>query len=85
MGRACSNVAHMVKMRNAYRSLVRKSEGKRPQEKTRHRWEDNIKMNLMERGCEDVNWIYMHQYRVLRWVHVNKLRSFGFHKRQEIY
>jgi len=33
-------------MRNAYKILVRKSEGKRPFRKLRHRWEENIGMNL---------------------------------------
>jgi hypothetical protein len=32
--------------RNAYRILVRKPEGKRPQERPRCRWMDNIKMEL---------------------------------------
>ena len=32
-----------------------KPEGKKPLGRTRHRWEDNIKMDLQEvgRGCED--------------------------------
>ena len=29
-----------------------KPEGKRPLERTRRRWEDNIKMDLEEVGCE---------------------------------
>jgi hypothetical protein len=33
-------------MRNAYKNLVGKSEGKRPLTKPRHKWEDNIKMHL---------------------------------------
>jgi hypothetical protein len=41
MGRTCST--HGDK-RNAYRVVVRKPEGKRPQGRIRHRWEDNIKM-----------------------------------------
>jgi hypothetical protein len=39
--------------------LVRKSEGKRPLRRPRHRWEDNIKMDLREIGCGGVGWIYM--------------------------
>ena len=31
--------------------LVDKPEGKRPLERPRRRWEDNIKMNLQEGGC----------------------------------
>jgi hypothetical protein len=34
--------------RNVYRILVEKPEGKRSLDKPRHRWEDNIKMDLME-------------------------------------
>ena len=41
----------------AYRVLVRKPEGKRPLGRPRRRWEDNIKMNLQELGCGDMEWI----------------------------
>ena len=34
--------------RNAYRVLVGKPESKRPSERLRYRWEDNIKINLKE-------------------------------------
>jgi hypothetical protein len=34
--------------RGVYRVLVGKPEGKRPLGRTRHRWEDNIKMDLQE-------------------------------------
>jgi hypothetical protein len=37
-------------MRNAYKILVGKPEGKRPLGKSRRRWEDNIKMYLREIG-----------------------------------
>jgi hypothetical protein len=33
-------------MRNAYKILIGKREGKRPPCRPRHRWEDNIQMNL---------------------------------------
>jgi hypothetical protein len=36
--------------RNAYRVLVGKPEGKRPLGRPRSKWEDNIKMDLRERG-----------------------------------
>jgi len=35
---------------------VGKPEGKRPLGRSRHRWEDNIKMDLLEVGCGDVDW-----------------------------
>ena len=34
-----------------------KLEGKRPLEIPRRRWEDNIKMDLQEVGCEGMDWI----------------------------
>jgi hypothetical protein len=34
--------------RNAYRILLGKPEGKRPLGRPRHRWVDNIKMELMD-------------------------------------
>jgi len=36
--------------RGAYRVLEGKPEGKKPLGRPRHRWEDNIKMNLQEVG-----------------------------------
>ena len=43
--------------RGVYRVLVGKPEGKRPLVRPRHRWEDNIKMDLQEVGCEGMDWI----------------------------
>ena len=40
------HVARMAERRGVYRVLVRKPEGKRPLGRPRHRWEDNIKMDL---------------------------------------
>jgi hypothetical protein len=50
-------VALMGAKRNAYRILVGKPEGKRPQERPRHRWMDNIKMDLTEIGWGGMDWI----------------------------
>ena len=47
----------MEQSRNAYRVLVGKPEGKRPVGRPRHRWEDNIKMDLREVGCDPGEWI----------------------------
>jgi hypothetical protein len=42
--------------RNVYRLLVRKPEGKRPLGRPRHKWVNNIKMDLAETGLGDVDW-----------------------------
>jgi hypothetical protein len=52
MGGACS--AH-GEMRNAYKSLVGKIEGKRPLGRPRRRWEDNIKIRIREIGFGTVH------------------------------
>jgi hypothetical protein len=44
--------------------LVGRSEGKRPLGRPRRRWEDNIKMDLMEIGIDGANWIRLAQDRV---------------------
>jgi len=49
MGGACSTYGER---RGIYRVLVGKSEGKRPLGRARHRWEDNIKIDLQEVGWE---------------------------------
>jgi hypothetical protein len=45
----------MGKKRNAYRILVGKPEGKRPLGSPKHRWMDNIKMDLGERRWGDID------------------------------
>jgi hypothetical protein len=49
--------------RNAYRLLVGKPEGKRPLERPRRRWVDNIRMDLGEVAWGDVDWIGLAQDR----------------------
>jgi len=51
------HVAHMGESRGVYSVLVGKPEGKRPLGRSRRKWEDNIKMNLQEMGCGDIDWI----------------------------
>jgi hypothetical protein len=42
--------------RSVYRVLVGKPEGKRPLERPRRRWEDNINLDLREIGIGEANW-----------------------------
>jgi len=49
--------------RGVYRVLVGKPEGKRQLGRPRLRWEDNIKIDLPEVGCEGLNWIELAQDR----------------------
>jgi hypothetical protein len=51
----------MGEMRGVYRVLVGKPEGKRPLGRPRHRWEDNIMMDLQEVGCGVMDWIELAQ------------------------
>ena len=60
MSKACSTYGEK---RGVYRVLVGKPEGKRPLERLRRRWEDNMEMDLQELGCGGVDWIELAQDR----------------------
>jgi len=47
----------MEDRRGAYRVLVGRLEGRKPLGRPRHRWEDNIKMDIQDMGCQNVDWI----------------------------
>ena len=49
--------------RGLYRVLVEKPEGKRPLGRHRRRWEDNIKTDLQEVECGDMDWVELAQDR----------------------
>jgi hypothetical protein len=51
----------MGEKRGIYMVLVWKYEGKRPLGRPRHRWENNIKMDLQEVGCGGMDWIELAQ------------------------
>jgi hypothetical protein len=57
------HVARMRETRNAYRILVGKPEGTRPLTRPRHRWVDNIKIDLREIGWDGMDWIDLAQDR----------------------
>jgi hypothetical protein len=50
----------MGEVRGAY-ILLGKPKGRRPLGRPRHRWQDNIKMDLREIRFGDVDWIYLAQ------------------------
>jgi len=54
---------------------VGKPEGKRPLGRPRHRWEDNIKMDLQEVGCRGMSWIELAQDRDRWWALVNEVMN----------
>jgi hypothetical protein len=51
----------MGEERGVYRVLVGKPEGKRPLERPRRGWEDNIKMDLQEVGWGRGDWMELAQ------------------------
>jgi hypothetical protein len=64
--------------KRAYRVLVGRPEGKRPLGRLRHRWEDNIKMNLRELRMDGANWIRLTQDRVQYRDFVNTVMNLRF-------
>jgi hypothetical protein len=75
--RWAGHVALLGEGRGVYRVLVGKPEGKRPLGRPRHRWEDNIKMDLQEMGCGCVDWIGLAQDRERWWALVSALMNLG--------
>jgi len=61
--RWAGHVARMGEERGVYRLLVGKPEGRRPLGRPRHRWVDNIRTDLQEVRCGDMDWIGMAQDR----------------------
>jgi hypothetical protein len=57
------HVARTGEVRGTYNILVGRPEGRRPLGKPGRRCEDNIKMDLIETGFGDVDWIHLAQDR----------------------
>jgi hypothetical protein len=55
------HVAYLEERGGVYRVLVGKPGGNRPLRRPRHRWEDDIKMDLQEVGCGVMDWIKLAQ------------------------
>jgi hypothetical protein len=77
--------ACMGKGRGIYRVLVGRSEGKRPLGRPWLRWEDKIKMDLMEMGIDEANWIQLAQDRVQWQTFVNMDEPLGSIRKQDIF
>jgi hypothetical protein len=72
MGMACSTNGEM---RNAYRILVGNPEIKRPLERARRSWMDNIKIDLRETVWDGMDWIGFVQDRDQWWALVNAVTN----------
>ena len=75
-------MARMGEGRGVHRVLVGKPEGKRPLGRPRHRWEDNIKMDLQEVGVVGTGWSWLrigtgggHLLSTVRILRVPKMRG----------
>jgi hypothetical protein len=62
--RWAGHVAHMGEGRGVYKILVGRPKSKSPLGRPRHKWENNIKMDLRETGIDGVDWIWLVQDRV---------------------
>jgi hypothetical protein len=65
------HVARVGEGRGVYRVLVGKPEGKRPLGRPRLRCEDNIKMDIKEVGCGDMDMTELTQDRDRWWALLN--------------
>jgi hypothetical protein len=75
----------MREERGVYRVLVGRHEGKRPLRRPRHRWENDIKMDLREIGIDGANWIQLAQDRVQWWAFVNMVMNLRFPLKSRIF
>jgi hypothetical protein len=60
------HAARMGKKRNTYRLLVGKPKGKKPLGRPRRKWVDNTRMDFVEVGWGDADWIGLAYY-MTRW------------------
>jgi hypothetical protein len=74
--RWAGHVALRGESRRVCSVLMGKSEGKRPLGRPRHRWKDNIRMDLQEVGCRSMDWIELAQDRDSCRVLMNAVMNF---------
>ena len=73
--RLAGHVASMGERRGVYQVLVGEPERKRPLGRPRLRWDGNIKMDLQEGGCGDMDWIELVEDRHRRRALVNAVMN----------
>jgi hypothetical protein len=66
----------MEEMRNGHNIFVRKPEGKRPLGSRKLRWEDNIRIDVIEIRWDHVDWLHTTQDREQWRALVNKVKDF---------
>jgi hypothetical protein len=59
--RWAGHVASMAEGKGVYGFFVGRPNEKRQLGRVRHRWEDNIKIDIRERGIDGANWIQLAQ------------------------
>jgi hypothetical protein len=62
-------------MRNVYKILFRKPDGKGPHGRLRYRWKDNVRMDLREIRWLVVDWIHLTQDRNQSQALMNTVRN----------
>jgi len=83
--RWAEHMTRVAEMRNAHEILVGKPGRKRPLAKFRHRWEDNIRMDLTETGWEGEYWINLAQDRDQWRALVNTVINLRVHNKRGIF
>jgi len=51
-------------MRSSYKTLVEEFKKGKPLRRPWRRWDDNIKLDLKDTDCEDVDWTHLTQVRI---------------------
>jgi hypothetical protein len=79
------HVARVGEGRSVYGILVGRFEGKRPLGRSRHGWEDNIKLDLKEIWIDGANWIQLAQDRFQWRAFVNTMVNLRVQYRKYIF
>ena len=82
--RWAGQVARMEEGRSAFKMITEKPTGKIPLRRPRHRWEDNIRMDLKEIGINTRNWVDSTQNKDYWRTLVNATLNFRFPQAMEL-